>query len=46
MAECKLIVHADDFGLSEKVNEGIVEAHCNGILTSTSIMSVIIIERL
>ncbi len=40
MANCKLIVHADDFGLSEKINEGILEAHRNGILTSTSIMSV------
>ena len=35
----RLIVHADDFGLSEKVNEGIVDAHRNGILTSTSIMA-------
>lgn len=34
-----LIVHADDFGLSEKVNEGILRAHLNGILTSTSIMA-------
>jgi len=34
-----LIVHADDFGLSEKVNEGILESHLNGILTSTSIMA-------
>ena len=39
MAECKLIVHADDFGLSEQVNEGIVEAHCKGIVTSTSLMA-------
>jgi len=36
---CKLIVHADDFGLSEQVNEGIVEAHCKGIVTSTSLMA-------
>jgi len=34
-----LIVHADDFGLCEKVNEGILEAHLYGILTSTSIMA-------
>lgn len=34
-----LIVHADDFGLTEKVNEGIVRSHINGILTSTSIMT-------
>lgn len=35
----ELIVHADDFGLSDKVNEGILQAHLNGILTSTSIMA-------
>jgi hopanoid biosynthesis associated protein HpnK len=35
----KLIVHADDFGLSEKVNDGIVQAFRGGILTSTSIMA-------
>jgi len=34
-----LIVHADDFGLSRKVNEGILEAHLHGILTSTSIIA-------
>lgn len=34
-----LIVHADDFGLSEKVNEGIIRAHIDGILTSTSIIA-------
>lgn len=35
----RLIVHADDFGLSRNVNEGILEAHCRGILTSTSVMA-------
>jgi hopanoid biosynthesis associated protein HpnK len=35
----KLLVHADDFGLSEEVNEGILRAHSDGILTSTSIMA-------
>ncbi|WP_273185594.1 carbohydrate deacetylase [Hyphomonas adhaerens] len=35
----RLIVHADDFGLSERVNEGVADAHLNGILTSTSIMA-------
>jgi len=34
-----LIVNADDLGLSEKVNEGILDAHCNGIVTSASIMA-------
>jgi hopanoid biosynthesis associated protein HpnK len=35
----RLIVHADDFGLSEGVNEGILQAHRHGILTSTSLMA-------
>lgn len=35
----KLIVNADDLGLSEGVNEGILEAHRNGILTSASVMA-------
>lgn len=35
----KLIVNADDLGLSEAVNEGILEAHLNGILTSASVMA-------
>ena len=34
----RLIVNADDFGLATGVNEGIIEAHVNGILTSTSLM--------
>ena len=33
-----LIVNADDFGLSEGVNRGIMEAHERGIVTSTSLM--------
>jgi chitin disaccharide deacetylase len=33
-----LIVNADDFGLSESVNLGIVQAHREGILTSASLM--------
>jgi len=33
-----LIVNADDFGLSEGVNRGIVEAHRRGIVTSASLM--------
>lgn len=35
----QLIVTADDFGLTEKVNEGIIEAHRNGIVTTTSLMA-------
>ena len=34
----RLIVNADDFGFAAGVNEGIIEAHANGILTSTSLM--------
>src|SRR5947209_5936730 len=39
MAESRrLIVNADDFGLSPGVNAGILEAHARGIVTSTSLM--------
>lgn len=34
----RLIVNADDFGLSDGVNEGIAVAHEQGILTSASLM--------
>jgi predicted glycoside hydrolase/deacetylase ChbG (UPF0249 family) len=34
----RLIVNADDFGLTAGVTEGIVEAHVRGIVTSTSLM--------
>jgi predicted glycoside hydrolase/deacetylase ChbG (UPF0249 family) len=33
-----LIINGDDFGLSHGVNDGIVEAHSRGVLTSTSLM--------
>jgi predicted glycoside hydrolase/deacetylase ChbG (UPF0249 family) len=33
-----LIVTADDFGITPGINRGIVQAHCEGILTSTSLM--------
>jgi hopanoid biosynthesis associated protein HpnK len=34
----RLIVNADDFGLSESVNAAVLEAHDRGILTSCSLM--------
>jgi predicted glycoside hydrolase/deacetylase ChbG (UPF0249 family) len=33
-----LIVNADDFGASRGVNDGIVEAHASGVVTSASLM--------
>lgn len=35
----QLIVNADDFGISEAVNRGIVDAYDRGIVTSTSLMA-------
>ena len=35
----RLIVNADDFGISRGVNLGIVQAHAHGIVTSTSAMT-------
>jgi hopanoid biosynthesis associated protein HpnK len=34
----KVVFHADDFGLTRGVNEGIVEAYERGVLRSTSLM--------
>jgi predicted glycoside hydrolase/deacetylase ChbG (UPF0249 family) len=34
----KLIVNGDDFGASEGINRGVIEAHHAGILTSASLM--------
>jgi hopanoid biosynthesis associated protein HpnK len=34
----RLIVNADDFGLSHAVNEAVIRAHRDGILTSASLM--------
>lgn len=34
----KLIVNADDFGRTHKVSEGILKAHLDGIVTSTTVM--------
>jgi predicted glycoside hydrolase/deacetylase ChbG (UPF0249 family) len=38
-AGLRLIVNADDFGVSEGVNRGIAAAHDHGIVTSTSLMA-------
>ncbi|MFH1369860.1 MAG: ChbG/HpnK family deacetylase [Planctomycetota bacterium] len=38
MMDKRLIINADDFGLSKGVNKGIVEAHTKGVLTSATIM--------
>jgi hopanoid biosynthesis associated protein HpnK len=35
----RLIVNADDFGLTSGVNRGILEAHSRGILTSATLMA-------
>jgi len=35
----KLIVNADDFGLTAGVNRGIVEAHNTGVVSSTTLMA-------
>jgi predicted glycoside hydrolase/deacetylase ChbG (UPF0249 family) len=35
----RLIVNADDFGWTRDVNDGIIHAHRNGILTSTTLMA-------
>ena len=34
-----LIVNADDFGFTRDVNQGIVDAHKNGVLTATTLMA-------
>ncbi|MBM7587916.1 putative glycoside hydrolase/deacetylase ChbG (UPF0249 family) [Bacillus pakistanensis] len=35
----RLIVNADDFGYSTAINEGIIEGHLNGIVTSATAMA-------
>lgn len=37
---CALIVNADDLGLSEAINAGVIDAHHNGIVTAASLMAV------
>ncbi len=38
-SKLKLIINGDDFGMAHNINEGIVKAHNEGILTSTSIVA-------
>jgi predicted glycoside hydrolase/deacetylase ChbG (UPF0249 family) len=38
-SDLRLIVNADDFGFTQDVNAGIVEAHRHGILTATTLMA-------
>jgi predicted glycoside hydrolase/deacetylase ChbG (UPF0249 family) len=33
------VVNADDFGLTPEINQGILEAHTRGVVTSTSVMT-------
>ena len=37
--EHRVIINADDFGLTEGINRAVVEAHRDGVLTSTTLMS-------
>src|SRR5260370_487589 len=34
----RLIVNADDFGRSHSINQAVIRAHCEGILTTASLM--------
>jgi predicted glycoside hydrolase/deacetylase ChbG (UPF0249 family) len=34
-----IVIHADDFGLSQRVNAGILEAYRDGVVTSTSLLA-------
>ncbi len=35
----KLIINADDYGMSDTVNDAIIKGYQNGILSSTCIMA-------
>lgn len=37
-SRCRLIVNADDFGRSHSINQAVIRAHQEGILTSASLM--------
>ena len=38
MTELRLIINADDFGMSNEVNEAVIRAYRDGVLTTTSLM--------
>jgi predicted glycoside hydrolase/deacetylase ChbG (UPF0249 family) len=40
LAAARLVVNADDFGISAAVNDGIIAAHRSGIVTAASLMAV------
>jgi hopanoid biosynthesis associated protein HpnK len=35
----RLIVNADDFGLTAKINQAIIDGHCYGLISSTSLLA-------
>lgn len=37
--ERRLIINADDFGMTEGISEGIIKAHLEGVVTSTTLMA-------
>ncbi len=37
-SEIRLVVNADDFGLSPAISRGILRAHRDGVVTSTSLL--------
>lgn len=39
MSHKRLVVNADDFGLSPEINLGIIRAHVEGVVTSASVMT-------
>ena len=39
MKSKRIIINADDFGWSESVTDGILKAHCEGVVTSTSLLA-------
>ncbi len=38
MPKTRVIVNADDFGLTTGINQGIIESHLNGPVNSTTLM--------